>query len=223
MAYWSDEDNNRLLSLRSSGLRWVDLAKEFGRHRSAVRLQHVRISETQEQRAARLEIKSISQRRAYAANRAKTQIRQGFWTEERVSILTRMISSGYSASLIAAEVGATRSAVIAKSHRLDLVNPNARRVPEINKAPRVRRYFRDPSAPIPFKRPKPEPEVIKLRCDAIEPRHLSLADLERTACRYPYGDGPFTFCAHPRAEGSSYCSAHYDLTRGYDKRQMVAA
>jgi GcrA cell cycle regulator len=58
---------------------------------------------------------------------------------------------------------------------------------------------------------------VKLRCVDIEPRHLSLNELERDDCRYPYGgDGEneaITFCGHPRRPGSSYCSPHFHLSR----------
>ena len=48
-------------------------------------------------------------------------------------------------------------------------------------------------------------EPTRLRCVEIEPRHLSLIDLERGDCRYPYGGDEegeaITFCGHPRATG----------------------
>jgi GcrA cell cycle regulator len=61
-------------------------------------------------------------------------------------------------------------------------------------------------------------ELPKLRCVEIEPRHLSLIELEAGDCRYPYGGDeesePITFCGHPRREDSSYCTAHFYLTCG---------
>jgi len=58
----------------------------------------------------------------------------------------------------------------------------------------------------------------KLRCAAVAPRHLTLIDLEAGDCRYPYGgdeDGEaITYCGHPRRKNSSYCRAHFRLTRG---------
>ena len=57
----------------------------------------------------------------------------------------------------------------------------------------------------------------KLRCVEIEPRHLKLIELEMNDCRYPYGgdkdNEAITFCGHPQREGSSYCAAHFHLTR----------
>jgi GcrA cell cycle regulator len=61
-------------------------------------------------------------------------------------------------------------------------------------------------------------EMPKLRCVEIDPRHLSLLELEAGDCRYPYGGDKegeaITFCGHPRREDSSYCVAHFYLTRG---------
>jgi GcrA cell cycle regulator len=61
-------------------------------------------------------------------------------------------------------------------------------------------------------------ELPRLRCVDLEPRHLSLLELEPGDCRYPHGgDGEgeiITFCGHPQREDSSYCTAHFHLTRG---------
>ena len=61
-------------------------------------------------------------------------------------------------------------------------------------------------------------ETVKLRCVEIDPRHLSLIDLEPGDCRYPYGGDEegeaITFCGHPQRRGSSYCTAHFHLSRG---------
>jgi GcrA cell cycle regulator len=61
-------------------------------------------------------------------------------------------------------------------------------------------------------------EPSKLRCVEIQPRHLSVVDLERADCRYPYGGDEeseaITFCGHPCHPGSSYCTPHFHLSRG---------
>ena len=61
-------------------------------------------------------------------------------------------------------------------------------------------------------------ETVKLRCVEVDPRHLSLTELEPDDCRYPYGANEegeaITFCGHPRRQGSSYCAPHFHLTRG---------
>ena len=67
----------------------------------------------------------------------------------------------------------------------------------------------------------------RLRCVEIEPRHLSLVDLERADCRYPYGGDEegeaITFCGHPRRPGSSYCTPHFHLSRGSGTRSERTA
>lgn len=62
---------------------------------------------------------------------------------------------------------------------------------------------------------EPVPQA-RLRCVEVDPRHVSLLELERNDCRYPYGGDDegeaITFCGHPRCNGSSYCAAHFHLT-----------
>lgn len=60
------------------------------------------------------------------------------------------------------------------------------------------------------------PEITRDCRDAeIAPLHVGLLDLKPGACRYPYGDGPFTFCGHGTLAGKSYCAAHQRLSYGY--------
>jgi len=91
-------------------------------------------------------------------------------------------------------------APIAKASRLE--KPRRRHVPEFMR-------------PMPAWKRKKMP---KLRCVEIEPRRLSLFDLEPGDCRYPYGgeeEGEaINFCGHPKRPGSSYCGPHFHLTRG---------
>jgi GcrA cell cycle regulator len=56
------------------------------------------------------------------------------------------------------------------------------------------------------------PNLEKLRCVEIDPLHKAFSDLDRGDCRYPYGDGPFTFCGHPTHEGKPYCIPHWALS-----------
>lgn len=53
---------------------------------------------------------------------------------------------------------------------------------------------------------------MNIHVTAIEPRHVTLADLEKNDCRFPFGDSrTFTFCGHPQVDGSSYCAEHTKL------------
>lgn len=71
-----------------------------------------------------------------------------------------------------------------------------------------------------FRRPPPmlkRDDQVQLRCVEVDPRHLTLVELEAADCHFPYGgdrDGEaITFCGHPRRRGSSYCTPHFHLTR----------
>ncbi len=77
---------------------------------------------------------------------------------------------------------------------------------------------RSPAEPKPdlFGSPRIFAETVEmppLRCAGVAPRHLSLLELERGDCRYPYGgdaDGEtMTFCGHPCRPGASYCTCTF--------------
>jgi hypothetical protein len=42
----------------------------------------------------------------------------------------------------------------------------------------------------------------------LEPLHLDLMQLTRSTCKWPLGDGPYTYCGHPTVEGKPYCPGH---------------
>ena len=144
--------------------------------------------------------------------------------------LAKAISYAKAADAINAKFGTayTGNAAIGRGKRMGLAGPEKptepRRVPRRTSPPRPRRSRKRPAAgPVQPKPVQPGPvlactEPVKLRCVGIAPRLVSLIDLERGDCRYPYGgdrDGEaITFCGHPRREGSSYCTAHFRLTRG---------
>jgi GcrA cell cycle regulator len=148
------------------------------------------------------------------------------WAPEHSDALRDYVVRGHmSFSKIARAINAkfktsyTRNAAIGRAKRMGLagaVRPEARVPPRPN----------GPREPLPESRPAefhwPKPvfenaELVELRCVEIEPRHLSLIELERGDCRYPYGgdvDGePITFCGHPHRPGSSYCTPHFHLSR----------
>lgn len=57
-----------------------------------------------------------------------------------------------------------------------------------------------------------QPETISpVRCAEVDPRMVSLIDLEKNECRYPYGENTILFCGHPIQPDSSYCPAHRAL------------
>jgi GcrA cell cycle regulator len=145
--------------------------------------------------------RAISHRAAFAPS--------DFWTSERVDQLTRNWAEGLSGSAIGQLIGATRSAVIGKVHRLGLPARAPRRKdtetaakpkrPRTQKTRRREDGARKPRAP-------GGPE----RASLLEPVSLDIAlvDLERGQCKYPHGEGPYTFCGHQVFPGEVYCPAH---------------
>jgi len=168
------------------------------------------------------------------------------WTEDRIAVLTKMISQNYPARVIAERLGTSRNAVLGKSNRMGISMVKPKSTPNVRK-PKIKKASPLPRAP---QQPRVYREVLRivpanihggmrivraveadqpaLRCVEIEPRHLSLIDLEPGDCRYPYGDGPMTFCGHPKHAESSYCFQHFHLCREElrprtDKRYSRAA
>ena len=150
------------------------------------------------------------------------------WASEHSDALRELIALRLSCSEAAAAINRkfgtfyTRNAVLSRARRMGLMasgppesSPGA--APALNRLGGVRPA--EPRLPLlhqpmpAFERTETEP----LRCVEIEPRHLSLVDLERGDCRYPYGGDaegePITFCGHPRRKGSSYCTPHFHLTQ----------
>lgn len=137
------------------------------------------------------------------------------WTDDRIAQLTDLWVKGFSCAQIAAELGhATRNAVIGKVHRLGLsrekeirVKVDAPRAPREHKALArvVKSNGNSNSHRVLW---SVEAEPIEMRCAAVEPLHL--AEPETGKCKYPYGDGPFSFCGHD-APGKTYCDLHHEL------------
>ncbi len=143
------------------------------------------------------------------------------WTDDRVSLLTKLWGEGHTAAEIAQKLGGvTRNAVIGKAHRLKLSNraspiqqnkkvspkPAANKndkkpakVVEKAKAPRVKKV-----APAPIEHIQEEP--IEDRDDLY-----SLMELKPRMCRWPCGDPKeegFGFCGRNAMSGLPYCAEH---------------
>ena len=151
------------------------------------------------------------------------------WPPEHSEALREHLVRGMSYSEIAEAINAkfgtrySRSATLGRGKRMGLAGPDRpadfpKPAPKASR-PRLHK-LRERHAP-ESSRTKSifEPvKTVKLRCVEIDPRHLSLIELERGDCRYPYGGDEegeaISFCGHPRRWGSSYCTVHFHLTRG---------
>jgi len=145
------------------------------------------------------------------------------WSDEARERLTELYGEGRSASVIADLLGreglisVSRNAIIGKAHRLSLP-PRRERKPAVmvrktreEKQQRQNFLRRQKRAEQHTFKPKTHMDHdtrLKLRCEAIEPKHLTIYDLTDDTCRFPYGDDPpFTYCGHRTANGS-YCLVH---------------
>jgi len=124
------------------------------------------------------------------------------WTSEHSDALREYLAKRMSYSEIAEAINVkfktaySRSAAIGRARRIGLAGPDrAKDSPKHWPAPPPKvqqpqpRKSRERSAP-EFMRPVPifeRTETVKLRCVEIDPRHVSLTDLEPDDCRYPYG------------------------------------
>jgi len=151
------------------------------------------------------------------------------WTEEHLKALREFLESGISYARIADAINAkfrtaySRNAVIGRAKRMGLAAPERPsdwpKLPPRAKPPLLHKLH-ERHVPVSMGlMPRFErEETVKLRYVEIDPRHLSLMDLEPGDCRYPYGGDEegeaITFCGHPRRRGTSYCAAHFHLTRG---------
>jgi GcrA cell cycle regulator len=157
------------------------------------------------------------------------------WTTERVETLRTLWADGLSGSQIARRMRApTHNTVLGKMARLGLTGQTGPRKPRKSRArrPRVQPVSlagstapRERIAPLPG--PKlvpcdlPPADVSEPATDFVGPR-LSVLGLNARTCKWPFGDGPFTFCGRPVKSGSVYCSGHH--ARAYDgvpKRKPV--
>jgi GcrA cell cycle regulator len=123
-------------------------------------------------------------------------------TDKRVRRLKALWGSGLSAAQIATQLGAgiSRNAVLGKILRLKLCRRRSRPAVVKNK-PHRQHGFKRARAFVP--RGLPHQDAI-----AAEPLHVAFANLGPSHCRWPYGDGPFTFCGLPISDGRSYCVHH---------------
>jgi GcrA cell cycle regulator len=157
------------------------------------------------------------------------------WAPQHSEALREYLARGMSYSEIADAINAkfktaySRNAAIGRAKRMGLAGPERPQDPRKQPpkhwskparttAPRLHKLRERHQAQFLRIMPIFEAEPVKLRCVEIDPRHLSLVDLEPGDCRYPYGGDAegeaITFCGHPQREGSSYCAPHFHLTRG---------
>lgn len=111
--------------------------------------------------------------------------------------LYELNQAGRSYEILASQNGMTRAAVAGKIFRWKKQN----NIDKDNSSRKNRIYGE--KVHNPAKRPEVKTTVVPLNID--------LDDLKNRQCRYPYGDGPFTFCGHPVRDNSPYCEEHHKI------------
>lgn len=141
----------------------------------------------------------------------------GCWTDINAAECKRLALLGWSGRQIATALGLSRNQVIGKVFRMGLTLGGGHGATE-----RARHQVRRVKATTP---PKPTATSIRVSSNgrraypvsigvapAPSPAHdgptVSLIDLGPHACRWPYGDGPYTFCGKPKDGEGSYCVEH---------------
>jgi GcrA cell cycle regulator len=162
--------------------------------------------------------------------KAASEGRVAGWTEDSVELLRSLWVEGLSASAIATRLGVSRSAVVAKIHRMRLKRPEpglkrkrgqrtdllgTRKPPEASATPKPPvsiggRYPRTNTV-----NSRPAPVVVETQPE--EPSvYIPLADITSKTCCWPENEGQpeWLFCGAPRNPVSGkgdrgYCTKHW--------------
>lgn len=154
---------------------------------------------------------------------------EGIWPDTHVEYLKSCLANGMTFSNCADALNKkfaveyTRNAIAGRVSRAKLEvldKPYASRG-------KIRASSR-PDAKPKVRKPKPAPKPFKFdtagyRCADVEPRLISIHELKAGDCRWPYGDGPFTFCGHATLNGDSYCVEHIMLSLSTTHQRKNAA
>lgn len=140
------------------------------------------------------------------------------WPAEHENALRELVLAGAGSHSIMAgmlnerfRTAYSRNAVIGKVSRMGMhltwaPHPVKKKA---SKSPARRRRPAPTAKMIPI-----EVDLSVFRCVEVEPKNVALVDLSSDGCRWPYGDGPFVFCDHPKLGSAPYCGSHLILSRG---------
>lgn len=209
---WTEQDDALAREMRAAGYSWPLINEALGGN-ARKRLERTKL--TPEQKEAR---RLADRARIDAGNGSGINIT---WTDEQVEQLKKLYDEGLSYSLIAPQIGTSRSACIAKVRRLKLpprivtqTMPRAER-PSRPRVNRTKLLFVRANGNSNRLRMIDgiETEIEPLRTVQIECRNITFDELSARDCRYingdPLADG--RFCGLPQRDGSSYCHGHHGL------------
>jgi hypothetical protein len=142
------------------------------------------------------------------------------WSKEMDAAILKMRSEKVTCIAMGKAVGRSGSAVAGRLQRLGVAKVREFLSPEERKRRRAacNLAYRQGIAPSQ----KLHRAVVVAELANVTPGHLSLIDLPANGCKWPYGDGPFTFCGCDREEGKPYCYAHQMQATEPVRRRMAA-
>jgi GcrA cell cycle regulator len=134
----------------------------------------------------------------------------GAWSDADIKILSDLVADKFSARQIATVFKGrhTRSAVIGKCHRMGLQLTGSNKKYSAEEA-RIRHIERERARRQTNAVRRVEAERVTVPTPEPTPYHLTVQQLQKDECRWPYGQSPYTFCGHKKLEGSSYCPYHH--------------
>jgi len=145
------------------------------------------------------------------------------WDDVATATLKSLWLEGISGKEIGLQLGVSRSAVLGKLRRIDMLcrprpklplpparvllknTSNFEQPKKTPQKPRKRQNTRPLPPPEPYQAPPPPP---------LPPiGSFNLLDLRHGHCRWPCSDGfpPYKFCGAPQTSQSSYCETHFAL------------
>lgn len=146
------------------------------------------------------------------------------WIEERIDAAKLYVEQGMSCAQIAEALGdTTRNAVCGKLFRLGIQTKNEGGFQKTRRSPRPRKSRILDTAWGSYSSRTKAPQFFDISAAVAEPLHVSFMLLNTKACRWPYGEGPFTFCGCETLDGP-YCFAHkmQSIGKGTTSERLAA-
>jgi len=131
------------------------------------------------------------------------------WKPEHIAFISEKWRAGWSAGMIAKALDGkvSRGSVLGKLHRLGLLR---QRTSNRNHIVTVRGgKLRQTPGPIRADGKHLALENLPLPPEPDNPGGVAFDDLEPGMCRWPYGQGPYTFCGCRSIPNTSYCPTHH--------------
>jgi hypothetical protein len=132
------------------------------------------------------------------------------WNEASIALLTSLWLEGVTGLEIGKRMGVSRSGVMGKLRRLDMLRQDRPRMPIVRRVARLLKSSEQVSKR-PNKQPLPPPEPYKAPPPPPVPPigSFDLLELRAGHCRWPEGHrAPYRFCGAKQASQSSYCPSH---------------